>query len=59
VIEIAAEVVDELVIGVYPVLLGNGIRLFPGGFPRRDLRLVESKTYEPERLSGTEISRIR
>jgi dihydrofolate reductase len=42
------DVVDELLIGVYPVLLGDGIPFFPGGFPQRDFRLVESKSYEPD-----------
>jgi dihydrofolate reductase len=28
-----------------PVLLGEGIPLFPPGFPQRDFELVENKTY--------------
>jgi len=30
---------------VVPVLLGEGIPLFPSGFPQRDFALVENKTY--------------
>ena len=40
-----ADLVDELYIGVVPVLLGNGIPLFPAGFPQREFSLVENKTY--------------
>jgi dihydrofolate reductase len=40
-----ADLVDELYLGVVPVLLGEGIPLFPGGFPQRDFALVENKTY--------------
>jgi len=37
--------VDELYIGVSPVLLGDGIPGFPGKFPQRDFRLTECKSY--------------
>jgi dihydrofolate reductase len=40
-----ADLVDELYLGVVPVLLGEGIPLFPSGFPQRDFALVENKTY--------------
>jgi dihydrofolate reductase len=40
-----ADLVDELYIGVVPVLLGEGIPLFPAGFPQRNFSLVENKTY--------------
>jgi dihydrofolate reductase len=39
------DLVDELYIGVVPVLLGKGIPLFPSGFPQREFALVENKTY--------------
>ena len=42
---LTADLVDEIHLGVVPVLLGAGIPLFPGGFPQRDLSLVECKTY--------------
>src|SRR6267154_1871230 len=35
----------ELYIGIVPVLLGEGIPLFPSGFPQRDFSLIENKTY--------------
>ncbi len=41
------DVVDELYLGVYPVLLGAGIPFFPGGFPQRNFRLRESKSFGP------------
>jgi dihydrofolate reductase len=40
-----ADLVDELYLGIVPVLLGEGIPLFPSGFPQRDFSLVENKTY--------------
>src|SRR5262249_3455123 len=40
-----ADLVDELYIGVVPVLLGEGIPLFPSGFPQRNFALVENKSY--------------
>lgn len=39
-----ANLVDELYLGIVPVLLGEGISLFPSGFPQRDFSLVENKT---------------
>jgi dihydrofolate reductase len=40
-----ADLVDELYLGIVPVLLGEGIPLFLSGFPQRDFSLVENKTY--------------
>jgi dihydrofolate reductase len=40
-----ADLVDELYLGIVPVLLGEGIPLFPSGFPQRNFSLVENKTY--------------
>ena len=53
------DAVDELHLGVYPVLLGAGIPFFPSGFPQRDFRLVESKSYEPEGFLELKYSRRR
>jgi dihydrofolate reductase len=39
------DLVDELYIGVVPVLIGEGIPLFPGGFPQREFELLENKTF--------------
>src|SRR5467141_4797922 len=39
------DLVDELYIGVGPLLLGDGIPGFPGKFPQRDLKLTECKSY--------------
>ncbi len=36
---------DELYLGVVPVLLGEGIPLFPSGFPQRNFALMENKTF--------------
>ena len=40
-----ADLVDELHIGIVPVLLGEGIPLFPAGFPQRDFELMENKSF--------------
>ena len=54
------DLVDEIYLGVVPVLLGEGIPLFPAGFPQRDFNLLESKSYSQglvalkyERARGT------
>lgn len=39
------DLVDELFIGLGPMLLGDGIPGFPGKFPQRDFRLRECKAY--------------
>jgi dihydrofolate reductase len=40
-----ADLVDALYLGVVPVLLGEGIPLFPGPFPQRNFTLIENQTY--------------
>lgn len=39
------DLVDELHLGIVPVLIGEGIPLFAPGFPQREFTLTESKTY--------------
>jgi dihydrofolate reductase len=39
------DLVDELFIGLGPVLLGDGIPGFPGKFPQRNFKLTECKSY--------------
>lgn len=39
------DLVDELYLGLVPVLIGEGIPMFPAGFPQRGFTLTESKTY--------------
>jgi len=39
------DLVDELYLGVVPVLIGEGIPLFPSGFPQREFSLIENKTF--------------
>ena len=53
-----ADLVDELHLGVVPTLLGEGIPLFAGGFPQRDFKLVENKTYS-RGLVGLKYKRAR
>jgi dihydrofolate reductase len=40
-----ADLVDELYIGVVPVLIGEGIPLFPSGFPQRNFALVKNESF--------------
>jgi len=42
---IAADLVDEYRLFVYPVVQGRGRRLFPDGFECKSLRLVEAKSF--------------
>ena len=39
------DLVDEIDLGVVPVLLGEGLPVFPPGFPQLDFKLLENKTY--------------
>jgi dihydrofolate reductase len=41
-----AGVLDEIIVSVIPVLLGEGIRLFPESFPMKNLQLVSSLSFE-------------
>jgi dihydrofolate reductase len=52
------DLVDELYIGVGPLLLGDGIPGFPGKFPQRDFRLTECKSYANGSV-GLRYERIR
>ena len=40
-----ADLVDEIYLGIVPVLIGEGIPLFPSGFPQREFELLENKSY--------------
>lgn len=40
------DLIDELIISVIPVLLGNGTRLFKDGRPEQELELVNTKTFD-------------
>ncbi len=42
---LAAGVVDDLVLSVIPVILGDGVRLFGAGVPELSLTLVESRSW--------------
>ena len=48
-----ADLVDRLYLGVVPVLLGEGIPLFPSSFPERNFTLLENKTYSKGLISLT------
>jgi dihydrofolate reductase len=52
---LGADLVDEVVLLVYPVLLGVGKRLFSGNIPARALELLSTKAT----ASGVVISRYR
>jgi len=48
-----ADLIDELFLGVVPILLGSGIPLFPPGFSQRDFVLIENKTYSKSQITLT------
>jgi|SRR5215469_8278061 len=52
------DLVDEIYLGIAPVLLGEGIPLFPNGFPQREFALTENKSYS-EGLVTLKYERIR
>jgi dihydrofolate reductase len=39
------DLVDEIFLGLGPLLLGDGIPGFPGKFPQRDFKLTDCKSY--------------
>jgi len=52
------DLVDELFIGIGPMLLGEGIPGFPGRFPQRDFKLTECKS-DSNGSVGLRYERIR
>jgi dihydrofolate reductase len=40
------DLIDRMDLGIMPVLLGEGIPLFPHGFPQRDFTLVKFQAYK-------------
>ena len=39
------DLIDEIIVSVIPVLLGDGVRLFHSGIPQRKLELLRSHSY--------------
>lgn len=46
-----ADLIDELFLGIVPVLIGEGISLFPAGFPQREFKLLECKRFSIDQVS--------
>ena len=40
-----ADLIDEIYLGIVPVLVGEGVPSFPPVFPQRNFELIENKTY--------------
>jgi dihydrofolate reductase len=38
--------IDQIYLSIVPILLGDGVRLFKGGLPEQNLRLINSKQFE-------------
>ena len=45
-----ADLIDELALGIVPILLGDGLPLFPAAFPQRNFTLVENRTYSKSQI---------
>ena len=52
------DLVDELYLGIVPVLIGEGIPLYAPGFPQREFTLTESKAYSGD-LVALRYARVR
>jgi dihydrofolate reductase len=52
------DLVDELYIGLSPILLGDGIPGFPGKYPQRNFKLTECRSYSNGSV-GLRYERIR
>jgi dihydrofolate reductase len=52
------DVVDELYMGIVPVLICEGLPHFPSGFPQREFNLLENKTFS-KGLIALKYARIR
>jgi len=42
---LAAGLIDDITVSIIPVLLGGGVRLFPGGYAERPLELTGSRSF--------------
>ena len=56
---LAADLVDELRLMVFPTILGRGRRMFPDGIDRLKFKLVESRTVGPDGVQVQVFSRAR
>ena len=56
---LAADLVDELRLMVFPTILGRGKRLFPEGLDRLKLRLADSRTVGPDGVQVQVYTRAR
>lgn len=45
------DLVDELYLGIVPVVIGEGIPMFAAGFPQREFTLTENKTYSGDLIA--------
>jgi dihydrofolate reductase len=52
------DLIDELYLGVVPKLIGEGLPLFPPGYPERHFRLLESKSFS-QGLVSLKYDRLR
>lgn len=47
------KLVDELVLSIHPVTLGDGIPLFPNGMPKTDWKVIASKIFDSDLVQLT------
>jgi dihydrofolate reductase len=52
------DLIDELHLGIVPTLIGEGLPMFPAGFPERAFKLLKCETYGAK-MVGVEYERVR
>jgi dihydrofolate reductase len=40
------KLIDQIILSIVPILLGDGVRLFKDGLPEQNLRLINSRQFE-------------
>jgi dihydrofolate reductase len=40
------DLLDELIVSVHPLVLGNGVPLFPQGLPKKQFQLIKAEPFD-------------
>lgn len=52
------DLIDEYIISIIPILLGNGTRLFKDGMPEQLLELISSKSFDTDHAAALQKEEI-